>query len=99
MTTGSLVAESRHCVLDLSKIGHRAAQLAAGLTVGGAITLGMFFAVGEPWGTINDGLSIALAAATLPIAIDLARRNSRSTGLVLGAGLDGIGVAITTAFT
>jgi hypothetical protein len=69
------------------------------LTLGGAVSLGAYFAVGEPWGTINDGLSIALAVATLPIAISLARRNPHSAGLVVGAGLDAIGVAVTTAFT
>ena len=35
----------------------------------------------------------------MPIAIDLARRNPRSTLLVLGAGVDIVGVAITTTFT
>lgn len=99
MTTASLVAAPSSCVLDLSGVGRRAAQAAAGLTVGGAVTLGVFFAVGEPWGTINDWLSIALAGATLPIAIGLAKANARSTPLVLGAGLDVVGVAITTAFT
>lgn len=99
MTTGSLVGRSPRCVLELSKIGQRAAQVAAGLTVGGVVTLAAFFTAGEPWGTINDGLSMALAGATLPIAIGLARRNPGSMGLLLGAGLDVIGAAVTTAFT
>lgn len=99
MTSESLALGSARSVVELSKVGHQAARVAAGLTVGGAVTLGAFFAVGEPWGTINDGLSIALAGATLPIAIGLARRNPRSAGLVLGAGLDVIGVAVATAFT
>jgi hypothetical protein len=99
MTTGSIALGSARCVLDLSETGRRAAQVATGLTVGGAVTLGAFFAVGEPRGTINDGLSVALAGATLPIAVGLARRNPRSLRLVLGAGLDVIGVAVTTAFT
>ena len=32
----------------------RRAARADGLTVGGVVTLGTFFAVGEPWGTLND---------------------------------------------
>jgi hypothetical protein len=69
------------------------------LTVGGIVTLAVFFAVGEPWGTINDGITIALAGATLPIAIGLARRNPRAVPIMLGAGLDLVGVAITVVFT
>jgi hypothetical protein len=98
MTTRSLATPDR-CVLDLGVVGRRAAQAAAVLTVGGAATLGVFFAVGEPWGTINDWSSIALAVATVPIAIDLARRNRRSAPPILGALLDVAGVAITSAFT
>ena len=44
-------------------------------------------------------LSIALAWATLPIAVQLARRNPRSAALSLGAASDAAGVAITTVFT
>lgn len=99
MTTRSLVATPARCVLDPGSLGRRSAQAAAALTVGGAVTLGVFFAAGEPWGTINDGLSIALAGATLPLAIGLARRNPRSMPLVTGAGLDIAGVAVATAFT
>ena len=74
-------------------------RLAAGLTVAGAATISVFFAVGEPWGTINDWTAIGLAVATVPIAIGLARRNPRSMPLLLGAGSDVVGVAITTTFT
>ena len=99
MTTGTLDATSPRGALDLEIPGRRAAQAAAGLTVGAVVTLGVFFAVGEPWGTINDGLVIALAGATVPIAIGLARRNPPSVPLIVGAGLDVIGVAVTSAFT
>jgi hypothetical protein len=99
MTSGSLVVTPLRGVLDLSIPGRRAAQAAAALTVGEVVTLGVFFAVGEPWGTINDGLVIALAGATVPIAIGLARRNPRSVPLDLGAVVDIVGVAITTTFT
>ena len=99
MTTRSFVATPARCVLDLGGVGRRAAQAAAVLTVGGVVTLGIFFAAGEPWGTINDWLTIALAGATVPIALDLARRNPRSAPLLIGAGCDVAGAAITSAFT
>jgi len=99
MATGTFVAAPARCVLDLGGVGRRAAQAAAVLSVGGVVTLGIFFAAGEPWGTINDWLTIALAGATVPIAIDLAGRNRRSAPLMIGAGLDIVGAAITSAFT
>jgi len=99
MTTGSLAATPARCTLDLGGVGRRAAQAAAALTVGGAVSLGVFFTVGEPWGTLNDWLSLALGAATVPVAIGLARRNPRSAPFVLGAGFDIAGVAISSVFT
>jgi hypothetical protein len=99
MTTRSFVATSARCALDLGGVGRRAAQAAAVLTVGGAVTLGIFFTAGEPWGTINDWLSIGLAGATVPIALDLARRNPRSASFMVGAGLDLAGVVVTSAST
>ena len=99
MTTGSFAAAPMRCVLELGGVGRRAAAVAAALTVGGAVTLGVFFTVGEPWGTINDWLSIGLGVATLPIAIELAGRNPRSAPLVLGAAFDVAGVAVSTVFT
>ena len=99
MTAGSLATALVPCVLDLGGVGRRSAQAAAALTVGGAVTLGVFFTVGQPWGTINDWLSIGLAGATVPIAFEMARRNPRSTPLVLGAGVDAVGVVVATTFT
>ena len=63
------------------------------------LALGVFFSVGEPWGTINDASSILLGWATLPIAFDIARRHGRSLPLVAGAACDVVGVAVVTAFT
>jgi hypothetical protein len=100
MTTAPLLAPTTDGrVLDLGVAGGRAALAAAGLTIGGAVTLSMFFAAGQPWGSINDATSIVLAGATVPIAVDLARRNPRSTALTLGAALDLVGVAVTAVFT
>jgi len=80
-------------------VGRPAAQAAVGLTIGSATALAAFFAVGEPWGTLNDALSIGLAWATVPIALDLVRRHPASPLLRLGLAADLTGVAMTTVFT
>ena len=99
MVAGSLVAGDARTALDVGDAGRRSAQLAACLTIGGATTLAAFFAAGEPWGTVNDTLSIGLAWATVPIAVDLARRHRASRILGLGVAADLIGVATATVFT
>lgn len=99
MVTGSLATADARPALDLDPIGRRAAQAAAGLTVGSAAALATFSALGQPWGTLNDGLSVGLAWATVPIAVDLVRRHSASRLLEVGALVDLIGVATTTVFT
>lgn len=99
MATGSLAMVDARPALDLDPIGRRAAQAAVGLTIGSATALAAFFAVGEPWGTLNDSLSICLAWATVPIAVDLVRRHPASRLLALGGVVDLIGVATTTIFT
>jgi hypothetical protein len=48
------------------------ALVAAVATVVGAITLGLFFSRGQPWGTRNDVSSIVLMLATIPVAIAVA---------------------------
>jgi hypothetical protein len=99
MTTGTLARVDTRAALDLDRIGRRAAQAAAGLTIGSGAALAAFFAAGEPWGTINDSLSIGLAWATVPIAVDLVRRHPASRLLGVGLAADVIGVATTTIFT
>jgi hypothetical protein len=99
MATGSPSMVDARTALDVGDAGRRAAQVAAGLTIGGATALAAFFAVGEPWGTLNDSLSICLAWATVPIAVDLARRHPASRLLALGVVVDLIGVETTTIFT
>ena len=99
MATGSLAMADARPALDLDPIGRRAAQAAVGLTIGSGTALAAFFAVGEPWGTLNDSLSIGLAWATVPIAVDLVRRHPASRLLALGVVVDLVGVATTTIFT
>ena len=99
MATGSLAMADARPALDLDPIGRRAAQAAVGLTIGSGTALAAFFAVGEPWGTLNDSLSIGLAWATVPIAVDLVRRHPASRLLAIGGVVDLIGVATTTIYT
>jgi hypothetical protein len=87
MATRSLVAARPPSVLDLDTPGRRAAQAAAGLSVGGIVTLGLFFAFGEPWGTI------------VPIAVGLARRDPGSLPIGMGAIAEVTGAAVTSTFT
>jgi len=99
MATRPLTLKGTRTALDLGDVGRPAAQAAVGLTIGSATALAAFFAVGEPWGTINDTLSIGLAWATVPIAVDLVRRHPESPLLRLGVVADLIGFATTTVFT
>ena len=99
MATRTLALSGARSALDLGDVGRPAAQAAVGLTIGSATALAAFFAVGEPWGTLNDALSIGLAWATVPIALDLVRRHPASPLLRLGLAADLAGVATTTVFT
>ena len=99
MTTAPAAMVDERPVLELNHVGRPAAQGAAGLTIGSAAALAAFFAAGEPWGTLNDSLSIGLAWATVPIAVDLVRRHPASRLLALGGAADLVGVATTTVFT
>ena len=58
--------------MDLGVIAGWSALVAATATVLGAVLLGLFFAKGEPWGTLNDIASIVLMLAIVPVAIRLA---------------------------
>ena len=54
-------------VAGLSALAGPSALVAAIATVVGAIFLGLFFAKGQPWGTLNDLASIVLMLATIPV--------------------------------
>jgi hypothetical protein len=51
----------------LMAIAGPSALLAALATVVGAVFLALFFARGQPWGTLNDVASIVLMLATIPV--------------------------------
>ena len=99
METGSRGAQRSVDVLAVGAGVIRGARAAAALTIGSVVTLGVFYAAGEPWGTINDGITIALAVATVPIAIGLARQSRHSALLDLGAVADLAGAITTIGFT
>ncbi|MBI2780362.1 MAG: hypothetical protein HYX55_01030 [Chloroflexi bacterium] len=51
----------------LSALAGPSALVAAAATVVGAVLLGLFFAKGQPWGTLNDVASIVLMLAMIPV--------------------------------
>jgi len=58
------------------------ALVAAVATVVGAALLMLFFARGEPWGTLNDIASIVLMLATVPVALAIGVIESASMATV-----------------
>lgn len=53
--------------LGLFALAGESALVAAAATVIGAVFLGLFFAKGQPWGTLNDLASILMMLATTPV--------------------------------
>lgn len=51
----------------LSAVAGPSALVAAVATVVGAVLLGLFFAKGQPWGTLNDIASIVMMVAMIPV--------------------------------
>lgn len=77
--------------MDLAAVAGWSALVAAVATVVGAILLGLFFAKGQPWGTLNDVASIALMLATIPVVVWLAGfEGGPAAGLVAALGVAGM---------
>jgi drug/metabolite transporter (DMT)-like permease len=75
------------------------ALIAAVATVLGAILLVLFYAKGQPWGTLNDIASVVLMVATMPVAVALGLLGKDTFGglawLVTAIGIIGLaGAAI-----
>ncbi len=75
------------------------ALIAALATVVGAVFLGLFFAKGQPWGTLNDIASVVLMLATIPVAVAVGLLGEDAFGglawLVTAIGITGMaGAAI-----
>ena len=62
--------------MTIETVAGPAALVAAVATVVGAVTLGLFFTKGQPWGTINDVSSIVLMLAMIPVALGIASNSS-----------------------
>jgi hypothetical protein len=85
--------------MDLGSLASWSALLAAAATVIGALFLGLFFAKGQPWGTLNDLASIVLMLATIPVAVRLAEITAQTspTGAVIVAAIGIVGMLGATA--
>jgi hypothetical protein len=85
--------------MDVGAMASWSALVAAAATVVGAALLALFFARGEPWGTLNDVASIVLMLATIPVAVRLAEIEARSApGLAEATAAIGIiGMLAATA--
>jgi hypothetical protein len=79
---------------DLVVLVGWSALIAAVATVIGAVFLVLFFAKGQPWGTLNDVASVVLMLATIPVAVALGRLGEGSFGglawLVTAVGVIGM---------
>lgn len=58
------------------------ALVAAVATIAGAVFLGLFFAKGQPWGTLNDIASVVLMFATIPVAVAMGLLGEDAFGLL-----------------
>lgn len=58
---------------ELSPTAGWSALVSAIATILGLVTLIIFFALGQPWGTINDITSVVLALSLLPVLLALHR--------------------------
>lgn len=76
--------------MTIETVAGPSAFVAAIATVVGAATLGLFFAKGQPWGTINDVSSIVLMLATIPVALAFAGVTSTWSAWSAGAAAIGI---------
>ena len=72
--------------LNLLRMGARSALLGVAFVIGNIVTISLFFAVGQPWGTINDVVSVLLAL-TFILPVLAYRLIERQTGLATAAGL------------
>jgi hypothetical protein len=63
---------------ELSRYAGWSAIVSAIATVLGLVTLLIFFAQGEPWGTLNDITSVILAFSLLPVLLKLHRLHRRN---------------------
>ena len=87
--------------MTVETVAGPAALVAAVATVVGAVTLVLFFAKGQPWGTINDVSSIVLMLAMVPVAMAIASIHAyrgASSAAIAVLGITGmVGACVTQA--
>jgi hypothetical protein len=69
----------------------------AALTIAILVTLAVFFAIGGPWGTINDALSVVWALSFIPLMIVLYQLN-RPANATFSLALAIVGIAAMGTF-
>ena len=67
----------------LSRYAGWSAIVSAIMTILGLVTLLIFFAQGEPWGTLNDITSVILALSLLPVLLMLYRLHRREAPTII----------------
>jgi len=85
---------------ELSRYAGWSALASATFTILGLVTLIMFFALGQPWGAINDISSVILALSLLPVLLALHRLHRRAVPTIsLAAFVIGVlGMLIAVMF-
>ena len=80
--------------MNLVELVGWSALVAAVATVVGAVFLVLFFAKGQPWGTLNDIASVVLMLATIPVAVAIGLLGESAFGglawLVAAIGIAGM---------
>lgn len=76
----------------LASLAGPSAIVAAIATVVGALLLWLFFARGEPWGTLNDIASIVMMLATIPVALLLANFTAGFFPAVVAPAIASVGL-------
>lgn len=85
---------------ELYRYAAWSAFLSAIMTILGLVTLMVFFALGEPWGTLNDITSVILALSILPVLLILHRlhRNAAQTISLVALVIGGIAMLVAAVF-
>ena len=85
-------------MITIEQVTGWSALLAALATVVGMVTLMLFFARGNPWGTWNDIASVVLMLATIPVALLVAAIEAEQfpiqAYIVAGVGIVGMLLAV-----
>jgi len=81
---------SNNFTLPFTNLAGWSAVLNGATSIISTVTIGVYFAIGGPWGTINDGNSVLWALTFLPIALLFYRLHQNQGPLNLIATLTGV---------